>query len=314
VVGTRSATATAARDFRTDGLELDCGYGLFRTALDADNAAPSTEWDTPQGGCIAFATGTNAELSGAPCESIPGVQDAWLAWLDWLIGHGVDGVDVRISAHGTHTDAPGEYGFNEEVLATLGRTGDAENRDALRRERGDRYTRFLAGAREALRSNGRSLAVHLHTEAFRPAPVHGQLMGFPDNIDFQWQRWLSDGLVDAATLRVLWYESLGPPNNDDLPALFDEPVAAEAIGRARAAGVPLVLNRYAMEGNRRRSGERLERYLDELEWVYRDGRLDGFDVYEHWALARPSADGRSIEPIGDFLPKLRERIRRLGLA
>ena len=253
-------------------------------------------------------------MSGAPCESIPGVQDAWLAWVQWVIDAGVDGVDFRISAHGTHTDEPLDYGFNDEVLEGLRRQGSDENLDAIRRERGNRYTQFLVRAREMLRRSGRSMHVHLHTEAFRPAPVHGQLMGFPANIDFQWQRWLADGLVDAATLRVQWYESLGPPNNDDLPALLDEPVVADTVARARAAGVPLVLNRYAMEGGRRRSGDRLERYLDDLEWVVRDGRLDGFDLYEFWALARPSADGSRIEPIGDFLPKLAERARKLGLS
>ncbi len=156
--------------------------------------------------------------------------------------------------------------------------------------------------------------VHLHTEAFRPRPVHGQLMGFPANIDFQFGRWLNDGLVDGATLRTSWYESLGPPNNDDLPGLLDDPIVAQVIAQARARGVPLVLNRYAMEGSTRRSGERLERYLDELEFAVRDPRLDGFDVYEFWALAKPSADGRRIEPIGDFLPRLSERARRLGLS
>src|SRR5204863_511764 len=143
----------------------------------------------------------------------------------------------------------------EEMLEGLRRRGRAETVEEIRRERGTRYTQFLRSAREMLRRSSRSLHVHLHTEAFRPDPVHGQLMGFPANIDFQWQRWLEEGLVDAATLRVQWYESLGPPNNDDLPALLDDPIVADAIARARGAGVPLALNRYAMEGGRRRSGE-----------------------------------------------------------
>ena len=314
VVATRSATADATRDFRTAGLEFDCGYGPFRTALDADNAATSGAWDTPQGGCIAFTTGRNGVLAGGPCESLPEVQDAWLAWLRWIIDAGVDGVDVRISAHGTHTDQPHEYGFNEEILAGLRRQGRAETLDEIRRERGNRYTQFLVRAREMLRRSNRSMAVHLHTEAFRPDPVHGQLMGFPANIDFQWQQWLADRLVDHATLRTQWYESLGPENNDDLPGLLADPVVADTIARAKARGVPLVLNRYAMEGDTIRTGARLERYLDELEFAVRDPRLDGFDLYEWSVLARPSTDGARVEPIGDFLPKLSERARRLGLA
>ena len=158
------------------------------------------------------------------------------------------------------------------------------------------------------------MAVHLHTEAFRPDPVHGALMGFPANLEFQWQTWLKEGLADFATLRTSWYESLGPPDRDDLPGLLASPVVAETIEYARGRGVPLMVNRYAMDGGVRRTGARLEQYLDDLEFVYRDPRLDGFDVYEFWALARPSADGLRIEPIGDFLPKLAERARKLGLA
>ena len=202
VVATRSATADATRDFRTAGLEFDCGYGPFMTALDVDNSATSAAWDTPQGGCIAFATGKNDVLSGGPCESLPEVQDAWLIWLQWLIDAGVDGVDFRISAHGTHTDEPLDYGFNEEILAGLRRQGSDESAVEIARERGSRYTQFLGRARDLLRRSNRSMHVHLHTEAFRPDPVHGQLMGFPANLEFQWQRWLADGLADGATLRT----------------------------------------------------------------------------------------------------------------
>jgi hypothetical protein len=315
VVATRSATAEATRDFRIGGLEFDIGYGPFRIALDVDNSANDENWDTPQGGCIAFAIGSNPELGGAPCESLPEVQARWLDWLQWLIAAGVDGVDMRISAHGTHTDEPLEYGFNDEVRVAAGAAaGEEPDLAALVRVRGDRYTQFLRRAREALRAAGRSMAVHLHTEAFRPDPVHGAQMGFPANLEFQWGQWLDDGLVDFATLRTSWYESLGPPNRDDLPGLLASPVVAETIDRAKRRGVPLVLNRYAMDGGVRRTGARLEQYLDDLQYAFSDPRLNGFDVYEFWALAKPSIDGRRIEPIGDFLPKLAERARKLGLA
>ena len=310
VVATRSATAYATRDFRTSGLEYDCGYGSFTTSLDADNEATTENWDTPQGGCIGFATGVNDELGGAPCESLPEVQSAWLGWVDWLIAAGVDGVDFRISAHGTHTDEPFAYGFNDEVVAAAGSDDPA----AIAGYRGDRYTAFLAAARTRLREANRTMAVHLHTEAFRPTPVHGALMGLPANIDFQWRRWLDDGLADEATLRTSWYESLGPVDRDDLPALLASPVVADTIAYAQRRGVPLVLNRYAMDGGIRRQGARLERYLDDLTDAFRHPALDGFDVYELWAIARPSADGSHIEPIGDFLPRIAERAKRLGLS
>lgn len=311
VVATRSATAYATRDFRAGGLEYDCGYGPFVTALDADNQAATGNWDTPQGGCIAIALGVNDELSGAPCESLAGVQASWLGWVDWLLAAGVDGIDVRISAHGTHTDEPHAYGFNDEIVAALGGSTDP---GAVAAHRGDRYTDFLRAAGHRTRAAGRRFLAHLHTEAFRPDPVHGALMGIPPTIDFQWRRWLDEGLLDGATLRTSWYESLGPAERDDLPALLASPVVAETIAHAGARNVPLFLNRYAMDGGIRREGERLERYLDDLEYAFRHPALAGFDVYENWALQQPTRDGSRLAPVGDFLPKIAERARRLGIA
>jgi hypothetical protein len=310
VVATRSATAYATRDFRTGGLEYDCGYGPFSTALDADNQARTENWDTPQGGCVAIAPGVNDELSGAPCESLADVQANWLRWVDWLLAAGVDGIDVRISAHGTHTDEPHQYGFNDEILAAV---EDAADATTVAGYRGDRYTDFLRAASRRTRAAGRHFLAHLHTEAFRPNPVHGALMGIPPTIDFQWQRWLDDGLLDGATLRTSWYESLGPQERDDLPALLASPVVAGTIDHARARGVPLSLNRYAMDGGVRREGGRLEQYLDDLEYAYRHPALAGFDVYENWAVQQPSTDGSRLEAIGDFLPRIAERARRLGI-
>ena len=320
VVATRSATANFNRDFRRGGVEFDCGYGLFQYALDADNHEGSAAWDTPQGGCVAFALGVNPTLGGAPCASVPAVQDAWLAWLQSLIAAGVDGVDIRISGHGTHTDQPFEYGFNDEALdASGGRAsvapadGEPPDLGALARGRGTAYTQFLRRARNALRAANLPLQVHLHTEAFRPDPVHGQLMGFPANIEWQWREWLASGLVDSATLRTAWYERLGPPI-DDLRELLAEPFVDETIAEARRHNVPLFLNRYAMDGHMRRTGVRADRYLEDLEVAFHDERLDGFDLYELWALAGPSADGRRIEPLTELLPRIGGLARRIGIA
>jgi hypothetical protein len=324
VVATRSATAYATRDFRREGLEFDCGYGLFVSALDADARAPRTAWDTPQGGCIAFAPGVNEFLGGTPCESEPAVQDAWLAWIEWLIAAGVDGVDIRISAHGSHSDEPYAYGFNSEVLGVahvqrpearaLRRAPPAiaDDLGRIARVRGDRYTQFLRRARVALRAAGIPLHVHLHTEAFRPDPVHGQLMGFPANLEFQWKTWLAEGLVDGTTLRTAWYERLGPPI-DDLAELLREPFVEETVAEARRHDVPLVLNRYAMDGNTRRTGARADRYLEDLEVAFHDDRLDGFDLYELWALAGPNAAGSRVEPVTELLPRIGALARKLGI-
>ncbi|HVA86780.1 MAG TPA: hypothetical protein VNF73_10755 [Candidatus Saccharimonadales bacterium] len=319
VVATRSATAHSTRDFRTDGLEFDAGYGPFAIDLDVDNGAPNATWSAPQGGCVAFALGRNESLAGAPCESEPEVQRIWLAWIERLIRAGVDGVDIRVSAHGTLTDEPAAYGFNAPVIdayrARFGQEpqGDADL-DGVAEVRGAAYTAFLRAARQALRRAGLPMQVHLHTEAFRPSPAHGALMGIPANLRFDWRAWLAEGLVDGATLRTSWYEGMGPDEEAALVELLADPIVAETIEASARAGVPLYMNRYAMAGGDIRAGDRVERYLDDLALAVRDPRLAGFDVYEVSVYLRPSADGQSIEPIGDFAGRLRDKAVSLGLA
>ena len=78
--------------------------------------------------------------------------------------------------------------------------------------------------------------------------------------------------------------------------------------------MPLYLNRYAMDGNVRRTGARADRYLEDLEFAFRDERLDGFDLYELWALAAPSADATRVEPLTEVLPRVGQLARTLGIA
>ena len=69
-----------------------------------------------------------------------------------------------------------------------------------------------------------------------------------------------------------------------------------------------------MDGNTRRTGVRADRYLEDLEVAFHDERLDGFDLYELWALAGPSADGSRVEPVTELLPRIGQLARRLGIA
>ncbi len=100
------------------------------------------------GGCIAFSQGKNETLACRPCEADPQAQKLWLGWIDRLIEAGVDGVDIRISAHGSLTDEPWDYGFNpsiaEEYRERFGEEllGAGYHQERLARLRGDHYTRF----------------------------------------------------------------------------------------------------------------------------------------------------------------------------
>ena len=320
VVASRSAMWICPRDFRTGGLEFDSGYGLYEVDLDTDSSSgKGGAWWKARGGCIAFARGKNEYLACTPCEAYPQVQKLWLGWVDRLIEAGVDGVDLRISAHGSLTDEPWNYGFNQPIVEEFRqRFGEDpsymdSHREQLARMRGEHYTAFFREASRRLRASGKRVQAHVHTEAFRPDACHGQIMGFPANLHFDWQSWLAEGLVDAITLRTSWFEGLedpieAKPERSRLGPSLDNPVVTEAFGLAGHLNLSVHLNRYIG----RAVG--IEEYLDDLESVFHDPRFAGFDLYEFADLALPKPDGRSLEPTGDFLEKIRAKTTRLGIA
>lgn len=323
VVATTAAVFNRPRDFRAYGLEFDSGFGPVRITLDSDNR--SSEGDglfnpTPLGGVIAFARGKNEYLPCTPCESEPEVREVWLDWVDRMLGYGVDGIDFRLSAHGSLTDEPHEYGYNEPVVEEFQRrhgrapSGDARDRRRLAEIRGESYTEFLRQASARIRGKGKRTHVHLHAEAFRPNPCHGQLMGFPDNIHFDWRTWLRAGLVDSATLRASWWEGLEDPpgkgavNRSRLANVLADPVVRKMLTAANEADVPVTLNRYI----HRAVG--IDEYISYIEAIFRDERFSGFDLYETANILRPTPTGTALVPYKDRLDKLRATALALGLA
>ena len=118
-VATRSDIWDHNRDFRTHGLEFDSGWGMLQLYLDADNSTGKGErfWSSlPSHGVVAFARGKNEYLAATPAESLPDVRRLWSGWVDRILDSGVDGLDIRVSAHGSLTDEPLEYGYDEPVV------------------------------------------------------------------------------------------------------------------------------------------------------------------------------------------------------
>ena len=316
VVASHSAIWTQPRSFRTDGLEFDLGMGHYEIALDEDNTSKGAHGWT-RGGCVAFARGKNMHLPCTPCEVYPEVQKLWLGWIDRLIEAGVDGIDLRVSHHGSLTDEPLEYGFNQPVLQEYAdRYGDppAGSPDLARLAelRGDHYTGFVREASQRARSAGRKMQVHLHAEAFRADPCAGQLMGFPANVSFQWQDWLKEGLLDGATLRTSWFEAIedpmgGAPDRSRLSNALDDPVVREMLKLTGELGLPVYLNRYVS----RTIG--IDEYVSDIKTVSRDPRLAGFDVYEMANVARPDPEGTRLVAVEQRLERIKRTARELGL-
>ena len=322
VVATRSAISKyCPREFRTYGLDFDSGLGLLPVDLDVSNSGvkPGDWWNKfMSGGVIAFARGKNEYLPCTPCELYPEVQKLWSGWVERLIQAGVDGIDLRISAHGSLTDEPYAYGFNEPVVEAyrqrfgadlLGGSADLRRVAQLR---GERYTSFLRETSRRLRQAAKKLQIHLHTEAFRPHPCHGQLMGFPANIHFDWQTWLREGLVDGITLRTSWFEALEDLVGDHagrsrISTSLDDPMVGEALRLTQELGLPVYLNRYVA----RAIG--IGEYTSDIVAILNDARFAGFDLYETAHILRPTPDGLTFVPVQDRFERIRATAGKLGV-
>lgn len=326
VLATHSALWVKPRDFRTYGLEFDQGYGHIPVSLDEPWKDPDGDRNThfsgedefkdeamfgkgQAGGFIGIARGKNEYLSATPCEAYPEVRLLWLSWVEAMLDTGVDGIDLRISAHGSLNDDPDAYGFNPPILeAYRQRHGDGPiDLSKLAAVRGDFYTAFLQEVSSLVHSRGKKLQVHLHAEAFRPNLTFGQKHGIPINIDFQWKRWIEEGLVDEVHLRTSWFEAAEDPlgaketSRSKLTSALADPIASEMLDVAKQHHLPVTLNRYIGRA------AALPEYLDDIATAKQDGRIDRFDVYEYFDLAQAAPDKPGLTSKGERLAELKKR-------
>jgi len=247
----------ASNDFRRAGLMFDHGFGAKVITLDSPNS-------NGKRGLIAFTRGRNEYLPGALCETEPAVQKFWLDCLEEMIDAGVDGVDFREENHSTHTDYPHDYGFNEVVLEKASsRPGDLLTNIA--EVRGDAYTEFLRACKNRLSKAGKRMRYNLQLDYLRPNPPANRLLAYSLNLNFQWRRWIDEGLMDEAIIRFFRL----PPS-----AVFEDPYCQEIIAHCQKKGLPMTINRYVAQGF---AGSNLTK---ELQRFRADGRFSGFILYE----------------------------------
>ena len=253
VCATGSAVWLADRaDFRNWGLLFDVGFGRSAMRLDEPN-------QSGRNGVIAFTRGRNEYLPGALCETEPEVRRYWLSCLREMLDAGVDGVDFRIENHGTHTDYPEEYGFNDAVLEECARRGSTDLA-TVAEVRGEAYTQFLRDAKQLIASYGKRMRVNLNIDWFRSDPPASRQLAYPANINWEWRTWVDEGLFDEGILRMF-----------HLPfeTIFDDPTAGEMIAECQNRGIPLTVNRYINPN-----------YVQEFRRARDDGRFAGFILYE----------------------------------
>jgi hypothetical protein len=251
-------------DFREWGLSFDTGYNGGSMRLDEPN-------DSGNRGFVAFARGRNQYLPGALCETEPRVQQFWLRCVHDMLDAGVDGVDVREENHSTHTNHPADFGFNPVVLEAARARGD-ECAATIAAVRGDAYASVLARAKQAINARGKRMRINFQLDWYRREPAANRRLAYPGNLDFQWRRWIEEGLTDEALLRFY-----------ALPfdCVFDDPVAQEVTERCTEKGIPVSVNRYIQP----------ESLAEEVVRVRSDGRFAGFVLYETARFLRPDPDG-----------------------
>lgn len=268
----------ALMGFREQGLTYDFGWGRHMVTLDAPSADGRT-------GLIAFTRGRNAYLPGALCEAEPQVCDFWFKCLEEMIDAGVDGVDFREENHSTHTDFPEEYGYNDVVLARCSESAGEALRAQVAAVRGNAFTAFLGACKARLTRAGKPLRYNLQLDFFRPDPPPQRLLAFPLNIDFQWRRWIDQGILDRAILRFY-----SPPclnRGGGLAEVLRDSVAVEMMDRCAAAGLPMAVNRYIGGPGEAGLGA-------EVGLARADPRLSGYIFYETAEYLRFEDEGRCV--------------------
>lgn len=249
-------------DFRTYGLNFDYGFGRHRLRLDEP---VKIAWQGS--GMIGYARGRNKYLPGALCEMEPAVREYWFSCIREMLDAGVDGIDFREENHSMHTDYPEEYGYNDVVLAECARRGTGD----IAKVRGDAYTEFLREAQAMIHDAGKRMRYNLQIDWYRPDPPGSRRLAYPANLEFQWRRWIDEGLMDEAILRFFHYP---------FDCLYEDEIARAMIDRCRAKGVPMTVNRYLQRPT----------LLDEYRRIRDDGRFAGFILYETWAFMDFHAD------------------------
>ena len=249
-----SAAGIYLRDrfsFRDWGVMFDCGGGRSMLTLDSDSSAGTN-------GFIAFARGRNTHLSGALCETEPHVRQHWLACIRDILDAGVDGIEFRVENHSSHTDYPEEYGFNPAVTKQCDRTGQD-----VATVRGNAYTDFLREAKHLVTARGKQMRINLNVDWFGDdRPAHRRL-AYPANIEFQWQRWIDEELLDQATLRTY------AKRKDVLSNGF----ATETTNRCARAGIPIAFNHHIFRHEE-------PWFVEEFERIRDDGRFASCILYE----------------------------------
>jgi hypothetical protein len=265
-----SVWCSSLQNFRSSGLNFDYGWGAASLSLDRTNA-------NGKQGLIAFTKGRNPYLCGALCETEPQVQKFWLQCLDEMIDAGVDGIDFREENHSMMTDHPEDYGFNKVILDQCGALKGEALTGKIAEVRGRAYTDFLRQCKSRLTITGKRMRYNLQADWFRSGRPADRALAYPANMNWEWPKWIAEGLMDEAILRFYHFQHA---------AILDDLVSRNMIERCQQHAIPVTFNQYI-----NRSGTKGSEVQTQVRQVRADGRFNGFILYETSDFLRFDTEG-----------------------
>ncbi|MAE62695.1 MAG: hypothetical protein CMJ18_00360 [Phycisphaeraceae bacterium] len=237
---------------------------------------------------IAFERGVRESLVGAPDPANPVVREYWMDWLVESLDAGVDGIDLRIIHHNNPMDWA-NYGFSGHVADAYERRfgGPLRPEAACRHEHaqllGEVYTEFVREASRVTRQRGAKMQHHVSVPMDSPPHIRPMT-----GIQWDWRRWIEEGLLDAVTLK----------NLDPDSCFFDEVMAV-----AERHGVETIHCPY-LNCILNASDTWPEQLRAVVENVTRHG-MDGLILYESASFLNANGAGE----IEEVLPNLRDILR-----
>lgn len=222
---------------------------------------------------FAVALGVDPYISGALCPSEPGARKVWLDWTRECLDAGVDGIDFRPSAHISPFNID-DYGFNPPVVEEYKRRHGVDiltqphDKNLKRAILGDGYTQFLREAAALIRARGAKVQHHLGAEELKLSTLEGHdLQHF--GIQWQWERWIAEGLVDEWTLGQWGSWWRWEPGIELLRSRAPDARYHYRVWHSTARGT----------GGSAQPA-RYEILRDQIAWSRRDPRAAGYMVYE----------------------------------
>jgi hypothetical protein len=221
-----------------------------------------SDWTTlDKQGFIAAAFGKPEYMLGNLHPIYPEVRRHWLDLTQFCLDCGVDGISFRVANH-TRSPESWEYGFNEPVLeASAGKT----DYPTISSINGNTFTKFLREARQLVKSQGKTMMVHLNAEMLMP-DNRGRQSPLPPNFEWQWENWVNE-IADELEFRGGYM--LQPWNLNKALDLFS--------AATRAANKPLY---YQSDFHSMTNSEgRMLRKKQEVELVKNHQGFDGLVLY-----------------------------------